>query len=134
MAEAPDPDIRERTFLYSVRAVRMYEYICNQGKSASGDSRRTVLRCDDARRGGGRGAARRIARGVRRQMAEAAKEAREGLYWLRLMKDTDTVPSKRIVPFELDTREIIGLLNDTGPPARPRRRPGAAGKAISVNG
>lgn len=113
MSEAPDPDIRERTFLYSVRAVRMYEYICKEGKSASGVILgEQFLRCatslgaavDEAQHSESR--AEYAAR-----LAEALKEAREGLYWLRLMKDTDTVPSKRIVPFELDTREIVGLLS-----------------------
>ncbi len=122
MAEARDPDIRERTFLYSVRAVRMYEYICNQGKSASGVILgEQFLRCattlgaavDEAQHAESRAE-------YAAKMAEAAKEAREGLYWLRLMKDTDTVPSKRIVPFELDTREIIGLLTTRTAGTRPR--------------
>ena len=112
MSEAPDPEIRERTFLYSVRAVRMYEYICKEGKSASGVILgEQFLRCatslgasvDDAQHAETR--AEYVAR-----LEDAAKEAREGLYWLRLIKDTDTVPSKRIVPFELDTREIVALL------------------------
>lgn len=122
MGEAPDPEIRERTFLYSVRAVRMYEYICKERKSASGVILgEQFLRCatslgasvDEAQHAETR--AEYVAR-----LEDAAKEAREGLYWLRLMKDTDTVPSKRIVPFELDTREIVALLaaRVTGPRGR----------------
>ena len=112
MAEAPDPDIRERTFLYSVRAVRLYEYICKQEQSASGVILgEQFLRCATSL-----GAAVDEAQHAETRaeyvdkLDEAAKEAREALYWLRLMKDTDTVPSKRVVPFELDTREIVGLL------------------------
>lgn len=112
MAEAPDPDLRERTFLYSVRAVRLYEYVCKEGKSASGVILgEQFLRCatslgadiDEAQHAESRG--EYVAK-----LEDAAKEAREGLYWLRLMKDTDTVPSKRIVPFEQDTREIVAML------------------------
>ena len=128
MSEAPDPEIRERTFLYSVRAVRMYEYICKEGKSASGVILgEQFLRCatslgasvDDAQHAETR--AEYVAR-----LEDAAKEAREGLYCLRLMKDTDTVPSKRIVPFELDTREIVALLasRSVGPRGRVTGRRG----------
>ncbi|NUM55611.1 MAG: four helix bundle protein [Candidatus Hydrogenedentes bacterium] len=125
MAEAPDPDIRERTFLYSVRAVRMYEYICKEGKSASGVILgEQFLRCatslgaavDEAQHSESR--SEYIVR-----IEEAAKEAREALYWLRLMKDTDTVPSRRIVPFEQDTREIIALLSARASGSRARTAP-----------
>lgn len=122
MPEAPDPDIRERTFLYSVRAVRLYEYICKDGKSASGVILgEQFLRCatslgaavDEAQHAESRTA-------YNAMLSEAAKEAREALYWLRLMKDTDTVPSKRVVPFEQDTREIISMLAERTNSSRAR--------------
>jgi four helix bundle protein len=112
MAEAPDPDLRERTFLYSVRAVRLYEYVCKEGKSASGVILgEQFLRCatslgadiDEAQHAESRTE-------YLGKLEDAAKEAREGLYWLRLIKDTDTVSSKRLVPLEQDTREIIAML------------------------
>ena len=58
------------------------------------------------------------------KLAEAEKDARESLYWLRLMKDTEAVPAKRILPFEQDTREIVTLLkaNAQGVKTRPARR------------
>ena len=122
MAEAPDPDSRERTFLSSVRAVRLYEYVCKGNKSASGVILgEQLLRCatslgavvDEAQHAESRAE-------YAAKLAEARKEAREALYWLRLMKETDTVPSKRIVPFELDTREIIAML--AVPTSVPRAR------------
>ena len=112
MAEAPDPDLRERTFLYSVRAVRLYESVCKEGQSASGVILgEQFLRCatslgadiDEAQHAESR--TEYLAK-----LEDAAKEAREGLYWLRLIKDTDTVSSKRIVPLEQDTREIVAML------------------------
>lgn len=113
MTEAPNPEIRERAFLYSVRAVRLYDYICKEGKSVSGAILgEQFLRCatslganvDEAQH-----ATNRVE--YLATIAEAQKDARESLYWLRLMKDAETVPAKRIFPFEQDTREIINLLN-----------------------
>lgn len=112
MAEAPDPGIRERTFLYAVRAVRLYESICKANKTASGVVLgEQFLRCatslganvDDAQHAGSRA-------DYTAKLAEALKDAHEGLFWLRLMKETDTISSRRSVPLELDTREIISLL------------------------
>ena len=122
MSEPPDPALRERTFLYSVRAVRLFEYICREGKSASGEILgEQFLRCATSL-----GAAMDEAQheetrmGYQEKVAEAEKDALESLYWLRLMKDTETVPAKRIVPFEQDTREIITLLKATAHSARAR--------------
>lgn len=126
MSETFDPAIRERTFLYSVRAVRLFEYICREGKSASAEILgEQFLRCATSL-----GAAVDEAQHVDsrldylEKLAEAEKDARESLYWLRLMKDTEAVPAKRILPFEQDTREIVTLLkaNAQGVKTRPARR------------
>ena len=127
MSEAPDPAIRERTFLYSVRAVRLFEYICREGKSASAEILgEQFLRCATSL-----GAAIDEAQHCETRLeymhkvAEAEKDARESLYWLRLMKDTEAVPAKRILPFEQDTREIVTLLKQRAQATRvrPVKRP-----------
>jgi len=112
MSEPANPEVRERTFLYALRAVRLYEYICKEGKSASSVIlAEQFLRCATSL-----GAAVDEAQHTESRVEYADKigdaqhDARESLYWLRLMKETETVPAKRVFPIEHETREIIALL------------------------
>jgi len=44
------------------------------------------------------------------KMSIASKEARETRYWLRLMRDSKTVPETIIAPIENDCLELIRIL------------------------
>ncbi|HRI86824.1 MAG TPA: four helix bundle protein [Candidatus Hydrogenedentes bacterium] len=127
MSEVPNPEIRERTFLYSLRAVRLFEHICQSGKSAS----KVILAEQFLRCATSLGAMVDEAQHTESRVEYADKigdaqhDAREALYWLRLMKESDTVPAKRIIPIEHETREIISILQKTvgGVRIRTVRRP-----------
>jgi four helix bundle protein len=44
------------------------------------------------------------------KMGIASKEAREAYYWLRLLRDADVVPSKRIEPLVGECSELVRML------------------------
>ncbi len=44
------------------------------------------------------------------KMSIASKEARETHYWLRLLRDSKTVPETRIAPLEIKSLELIRIL------------------------
>jgi four helix bundle protein len=44
------------------------------------------------------------------KMAIASKEARETHYWLRLLRDSETVPAPKILPLENEGLELIRML------------------------
>jgi four helix bundle protein len=44
------------------------------------------------------------------KMAVASKEARETHYWLRLLRDSKTVPSERITPLRDECLELVRIL------------------------
>jgi four helix bundle protein len=44
------------------------------------------------------------------KMSIASKEARETHYWLRLLRDSKTVPETRITPLENESLELIRIL------------------------
>jgi four helix bundle protein len=45
-----------------------------------------------------------------RRMGIARTEARESLYWLRLLIDTSTLPKPRLTPLGQDSEEILKIL------------------------
>jgi four helix bundle protein len=47
------------------------------------------------------------------KMAIACKEARETHYWLRLIRDSSMIPSKRIDPLSQESLEPIKILSKT---------------------
>lgn len=56
------------------------------------------------------------------KMAIAAKEARETHYWLRLLRDSDTLPVKRIAPIIQEALELKKILAKTVSTTRKRLR------------
>jgi four helix bundle protein len=44
------------------------------------------------------------------KMAVASKEARESHYWLRLLRDSKTVPAERIAPLSDECLEVVRIL------------------------
>ena len=53
-------------------------------------------------------------------MAIACKEARETHYWLRLIRDSDMLESKRIEPLIQESLELIKILSKTVSTTRQR--------------
>jgi four helix bundle protein len=105
------PDIRKRSYGYSLRAIRLYQTL-QQGKDGTG----WVLGEQYLR------AATSIGANVEEaQSAEsrpdfvhkygiAQKEARESLYWLKLLAESGIIPSPRLRPLLKETEELFAVI------------------------
>ncbi len=109
MKETPH-DIRERTFEFAVRIVRL----C---RSLEEDSRTSnVLANQLLRSGTSIGANTEEAHGSQSKadftakMYIACKEARETHYWLRLLVSSDTVPEEKLVSLIDEANQLVAIL------------------------
>ena len=105
------PDIRRRSYGYSLRAIKLYQ-VLQQGKDGAG----WVLGKQYLR------AATSIGANVEEaQSAEsrpdfvhkygiAQKEARESLYWLKLLAESGIIPSQRLRPLMKETEELFAVI------------------------
>jgi four helix bundle protein len=105
-------DIRKRSFDYTLRAVKLYQYLQEQRKGAGWILGRQYLR-----------AASSIGANVEESQAAesradfihklgiAQKEARESLYWLRVMAESEIVPQERIGPLTKETEELLNVIS-----------------------
>jgi four helix bundle protein len=104
-------DITERTFRYALRAIRLYQYVIEKGDGAGKIIARQYLR-----------SATSIGANVEEaQAAEsradfihkyglAQKEARESLYWLKLLSESALVSKTRLSPLIQETDELIAII------------------------
>jgi len=109
-AEKPR-DIRERSFQYALRAIRLYRSL-QEGKDGAG----WVIGKQFLRSATAIGASIEEAQsGESRadfihKYGIAQKEARESLYWLRLLMESDTVPRTKLAPLMAETEELISVV------------------------
>ena len=107
----PPQDIGERTLDYGVRAVRLFRALQESGDRAGWEVGKQFLRSAtsvganvaEARSGESR-------KDFVHKLQVAIKEARESLYWLRLMERTAMLPTDRLTPLLAETDEIISVL------------------------
>jgi len=103
------PDIQRRTFLLAARVVKLVRHL---PRDLSG---RTIAR-QLARSGMGIGANVEEAQGAHsradfaRRMNIARAEAREALYWLRLVTECEMLPRERLDDLISETSEIVSIL------------------------
>lgn len=105
----PPPDIRERTYQFARRIVRL-------ARALPRDIATQVIARQLARCGTSVGANVEEAQGAHsrkefaRRMGIARTEARESVYWLRLLSDTNTMPKPRLAPIGQESEEILRIL------------------------
>jgi four helix bundle protein len=105
------PDIRKRAFGHSLRAIKLYRFL-QEGKDGAG----WVLGKQYLRAATSIGANMEEAQsGETRadfihKYGIAQKEAKESLYWLRLMADSGTVSIHRLKPLMKETEEIYAVI------------------------
>ncbi|MEJ2010320.1 MAG: four helix bundle protein [Acidobacteriota bacterium] len=104
-------DIRKRSFEYTLRAIKLYQYLQKQRRGAGWILGRQYLK-----------AASSIGANVEEaQAAEsradfihklgiAQKEARENLYWLRVLAESQLVPHERVEPLTHETEELLNVI------------------------
>lgn len=103
-------DIQERAFSFACRIVRFYQFLAVQ-KGAGQILSRQVLRSGTAV-----GANLEEAVGAQSKADFvskcniALKEARETLYWLRMLKETKIVPGKKLDGLLAESNELIAIL------------------------
>ena len=106
------PRIRERSFGYALRAIKLYQYLQKQGDGVGWILGKQYLRAacsvganvEEAQAGESRA-------DFAHMLGIAQKEARESLYWLRLLAESQTVPGGKLGPLIQATEEIIRILS-----------------------
>ncbi len=110
MSKGP-PDIRKRTYAYSLRAIKLYKAL-QEAKDGAG----WVLGKQYLRAATSIGANVEEAQSAESRMdfvhkyGIAQKEAREGLYWLKLLAESAIIPSKRLKPLMKETEELFAVI------------------------
>ena len=104
-------DIRERTLEYAVRAVRLYHTL-QDGKDGAGWimakqylRSATSIGANVAEAQSGETRADFI-----HKYSIAQKEARESLYWLRLLERSGMLSSERLALLMQETRELVAVI------------------------
>ncbi len=104
-------DIRTRSFAYALRAIKLYQFLQKQKDGAGWVLGKQYLRAatsiganlEEARAGESRA-------DFIHKLGVAQKEARESLFWLRLMLESRIVPQPRLGPLLKETEELIAII------------------------
>lgn len=104
--------LREKSFLFAVRIVRLYQYLTEKRKEF-------VLSKQVLRSGTSVGANVREAQNAEspfdfiHKLSIAQKEADETLYWLELLQATEYLSEKEFSSLNTDMEEILKMLKST---------------------
>jgi len=115
-------NIRERSFKYALRAIRLYQFL-QKGKDGAG----WILGKQYLRAGCSVGANIEEAQASEsradfiHKLGIAQKEARESLYWLRLLSESDIVPNAKLKPLIHETEEVVSVLTSSVVNAKRKR-------------
>ncbi len=104
-------NILKRSFAYSLRAIKLYRYIQEQKNGAGWIIGKQYLRAatsiganiEEAQAGESRS-------DFIHKLGVAQKEARESLYWLRILSESDLVPRNGLVPLIRETDELLNVI------------------------
>ncbi len=104
-------DIRKRSFDYALRAVKLYHHLQNQKDGAGWIIGKQFLRAagsiganiEEAQAGETRA-------DFVHKLGIAQKEARESLFWLRLLADSEIVLRAQLKPLMRETEELVAVI------------------------
>lgn len=105
------PDIRTRSFKYALRAIALYQYLQKQRDGAGWIIGKQYLKAATSI-----GANIEEAQGSEsladfiHEVGIAQKEARESLFWLRLLADSHIVPLARLDSLMRENEELIAII------------------------
>ncbi|MGK7945522.1 MAG: four helix bundle protein [Microcystaceae cyanobacterium] len=104
-------DIRDRTFNYALRAIKLYQFL-QEGKDSAGWvigkqylRSATSIGANVEEAQSGQSTADFI-----HKLSISQKEARESLYWLRLLLKAEIVPATRLESLIQETNELIAII------------------------
>ena len=110
-SESRRPEIRARSFAYALRAVKLYRHLQKQRDGAGWILGKQYLR-----------AATSIGANIEEAQASesradfihklgiAQKEARESLFWLRLVSESQVVARPKLKPLIQETEELVSVI------------------------
>ena len=111
MGDGKPRDIRERTLEYALRAIRLYRHL-----DESRDAVARIIGKQYLRSATSIGANLEEAQGGESRAdfvhknSIAFKEAREARYWLRLLHESETVESERLIDIMEETEQLVAIL------------------------
>jgi four helix bundle protein len=105
------PDIRRRSYGYSLRAIKLYQAL-QQGKDGAGWVLGRQYLCAATSVGANVEEAQSAESrpGFVHKYGIAQKEARESLYWLKLLTESGLVPPQRLRPLMKETEELFAVI------------------------
>lgn len=104
-------DIRKRSFAYTLRAVKLSQYLQEQRKGAGWILGRQYLPAASSVGANVEEAQAAESRAdFIHKLGIAQKETRESLYWLRVMAASELVPLERVEPLTRETKELLNVL------------------------
>jgi len=108
----PKPvDIKERAFKYSLRAIKLCQYLDKSSGNAGWILSKQYLRSAASI---GANLEEAQAAESRADFAHkytiALKEAREAIYWLKLISESELVPKTKLAPLLKETEELAAII------------------------
>jgi four helix bundle protein len=105
------PDTRSRAFAYALLAIKLYQHLQGRKNGAGWILGNQYLRSacsvganvEEAQAGESRA-------DFIHKLAVAQKEARESLYWLRLLSESTIVTKRQLEPLMQETKEIVAII------------------------
>ncbi|MGO8788206.1 MAG: four helix bundle protein [Terriglobia bacterium] len=104
-------DIRKRAYTYALRAIRVYRYLQKQRDGVGWILGKQYLRAATSIGANIEEAQASESRAdFVHKMGIAQKEARESLYWLRLIADSQVVANSLLTALTQETAELIAVI------------------------
>ena len=103
-------DIRERGFLFACRIVKLYQFLAKRRGSAEVLGRQVLRSGTSIGANLEEAAAGHSKADFISKCNIALKEARETLYWLRLLIEAEIVPAKRLTELANESDELVAIL------------------------
>ncbi len=111
MSEREPPNIRKRAYQYALRAIRLHQYLQKQRDSAGWIIGKQYLRAATSIGANLEEAQASESRAdFAHKLGIAQKEARECLFWLRLLADSRILPNSRLKLLTKETDELIAVI------------------------
>ena len=104
------PDIRNRSFAYSLRAIKLYRALQERKDGTGWVLGKQYLRAATSIGANVEEAQSAESRHFVHKYGIAQKEARESLYWLKLLAQSGIIPSQRLKPLMRETEELFAII------------------------
>ena len=123
--EGRQQHIRERSFAYALRAIKLCQFLQSRRNGAGWALGRQYLRSASSIGANVEEAQSAESRAdFIHKLGIAQKEARESLYWLRLLTESGIVQRTRVAPLMRETDEMIAVITAIIVSTKRRKRSG----------